>query len=91
MKAGQTTSSPCPDPERLEDEDDRVRSVSDAYGLANAEVTRSLLLERLDVRAEDELAVFEHVLDRRLELREERRVLRLHVDEGNLLRHSRRV
>ncbi len=79
------------DPERLEYEDDRVRSVSDPYGLAYPEVTRGLLLERLDVRTEDELPFLEHVVDRRLELREERRVLRLHVDEGDLLHHSRRV
>ena len=73
-----------PDLERVQHEHDRVRAVRDADRLAHAEVARRLLLERADVRAEHELPALEHVVDRLLDLREERRVLRLDVDEGDL-------
>ena len=57
------------DLERVQDEDDRVRAVPDADRLAHAEIARRLLLERADVRPEDELAALENVVDRLLDLR----------------------
>ena len=83
VNAGQITSSPGADLERVEDEHDRVGAVRDADRLGHAEVLGRLLLERLDVRPEDELAVLEHLGEGLLELRDERRVLRLDVNERN--------
>ena len=57
------------DLERVQDEDDRVRAVADPDRLAHTEVPRGLLLERADVRPEDELAALQHVVDRLLDLR----------------------
>src|SRR4029453_2239 len=70
-----------PDLERVQDEDERIGAVAHTYRLANPEVARSLLLERGDVRPEDELTALEHVLECARDLRKERRVLRLDVDE----------
>ena len=57
------------DLERVQDEDDRVRAVSDPDRLAHTEIPRGLLLERADVRPEDELAALQNVVERLLDLR----------------------
>ncbi len=54
----------APDPERVEDEHERVGAVRDADRLGHAEVLGGLALERRDVRPEDEPAVLEHVGER---------------------------
>src|SRR5207247_11193389 len=69
------------DLEGVEDEDDRVRAVADAHRLGNAEVARGLLLERGDVRPQDELTALQHLVDGLPDPWEERRVLRLDVDQ----------
>ncbi len=71
----------APDAHRLEREDERVRAVGDADRMRHAEVRGRLALERLDLRAEDEPAGLEHLREPLLELGDERRVLRLDVDE----------
>ena len=72
------------DAERVEDEHDRVGAVGDADRLGDAEVLGRLRLEGRDVRPEDELAALEHVGEGLLQLRDQRRVLRLDVDERDL-------
>ena len=75
------------DLERVEDEHDRVGAVRDADRLLDAESLGRLALEALDLGAEDEAAALERPLERRLQLRDQRRVLRLDVNVGN--RHCR--
>ena len=72
---------PGADPHRLEHEQECVRAVRDSDRVLDAEVGGGLMLEGLDVRAEDEAAVLEHVGDAFLELGEKRRVLRLDVNQ----------
>ena len=76
------------DPERLEREDERVGAVRDADRVRDSEERRGLVLERLDLRPEDEAAGLEDCREALLELGDQRRVLRLHVDEWDLLRHA---
>ncbi len=75
---------PLADPERVEREDERVRPVRDADRVLDAEVGRRLLLEGADVRAEDEPAGVEDLGDSLLQLVQQRRVLRLDVNERDL-------
>ena len=72
-----------PDAERVEDEDERVRPVGDADGVADAEVGGGLLLEGAHLRAEDESAGVDDLSEAVLQLLDERRVLRPDVDERN--------
>ena len=77
-----------PDAEPVEHEHDRIRAVGDADRVGYAEVLGGLALERLHVRAEDERrARVEDVGERVLQLRDQRRVLRLDVNEWDP-RHS---
>ena len=68
---------------RVEDEHDRVGAVRDADRLLDAEVLGSLALEPLDLGAEDEAPALERAREGRLQLRDERRVLRLDVNVRN--------
>ena len=70
-----------PDLERLEAEHDRVRAVPDADRVRHAEPRRRLLLEGADVRPEDEHAGVENVGEPLLQLGDQGRVLRPHVNE----------
>ena len=81
------------DSHRLEHEQQRVRPVGDADPVLDAEVVRGLLLEGLDVRAEDEPPVLEDGGDALLQLGQEWLVLRLDVDQrdGHSVRQSRSV
>ena len=83
MNAGQITSSPVSDPERIHDEHERVGSVGDADRLLYTEIVRRLALERGHVRPEDERAAREHAVDRLADAREKRLVLCLDVNQGN--------
>ena len=76
------------DPHCLEREDERVRAVRDADRMRDIEVGRRLALERLDLGPEDEPSGLEHRGEALLELGDEGRVLRLHVDERD---HDARV
>ncbi len=76
------------DLERLEREDERVGAVRDADRVRHSEERRGLVLERLDLRPEDEASGLEDCGEALLELGDQRRVLRLHVDEWDLLRHA---
>ena len=78
------TSSPGTDLERVEREHDRVGAVGDADRVLDAEVRGGLLLEGADVRAEDEPAGVENLGDSLLQLVQQRRVLRLDVNERDL-------
>ena len=69
------------DPHRLERENERVGAVRDADRVRHVEVGGRLALERLDLGAEDEAARLEDLGEALLELRDQRRVLRLDVDE----------
>ena len=71
----------APDAHRLEREDERVGPVRDAERVRYAEVRGRLALEGLDLGPEDEAARLEDLCEPLLELRDERRVLRLDVDE----------
>ncbi len=73
------------DPERVEREHERVGPVRDADRVRHAEERGRLALERLDLGAEDEATGLEDGGEALLELWNERRVLRLHVDERDLL------
>ena len=84
MKVGADHLVPLADPERVEREDERVRPVRDADRVLDAEVGRRLLLEGADVRAEDEPAGVEDLGDSLLQLLQQRRVLRLDVNERDL-------
>ena len=75
------------DLERVEHEHDRVGSVRDPDRLLDAEGLGGLAFETLDLRAEDEASALERPLERRLQLRDQRRVLRLDVNVWN--RHCR--
>ena len=70
-----------PDPHRVEDEHQRVRPVRDADRLRNAEVAGGLVLERIHVRAEDELPRLEDALELVEQLGDQRRVLRADVNQ----------
>ena len=76
------------DPERLERDDERVGAVGDSDGVRHAEERSGLVLERLHLGPEDEPARREHGREPLFELRDQRRVLRLHVDEWDLLVHA---
>jgi hypothetical protein len=76
------------DPERVEDEHERVGAVSDPHRLLHAQVLGCLALEALDLRAEDEAAALERPGERLFQLRDERRVLRLHVNVGYRRHHG---
>ena len=76
-----------PDPERVERDHERVRAVRDADRVLDSEVRGGLFLEGLDVRAEDEPARVENVGDSLLQLVQQRRVLRLDVNQRDL-RHG---
>ncbi len=78
----------APDSERFEREHERVGSVRDADRMRDSEERGRFALERLDLGPEDEPAGLENRGEPLLELGDERRVLRLHVDEWNLLRHA---
>ena len=67
----------------VEHEDDRVGAVGAADRLLDAELGRSLALEGLDLGAEDELPGVERARERVLQLRDQRRVLRLDIDVGD--------
>ena len=84
MNDGQITSSPRPIAESVEDDDDRIRPVGDTDRLGHLEIVGRLALEGRNVRAEDELPALEHVGEGLLELRNERLVLSLDVDESDL-------
>ena len=71
----------APDPHRLEREDERVGPVGHAERARNAEIRGGLALERLHLGPEDEATRLEDLGEPLLELRDERRVLRLDVDE----------
>ena len=71
------------DLERVEREHERVGAVRDADRLLDAEVLGRLALEALDLGPEDEAAALEGAGERLLQLRDERRVLRLDVNERN--------
>ena len=71
------------DAQRVEDEHERVGAVRDADRLLDAELLGRLALEALDLGAEDEAAALERPRERLLQLRDERRVLRLDVNVGN--------
>ncbi len=75
------------DPHRIEDEHERVGAVCAADGVERAEQRSRLALERLDLRPEDEAAGLERARECLLQLRDQRRVLRLDVNVGN--RHRR--
>ena len=60
----------APDPERVQDDHERVRSVRDADRLRDVEVLSRLPLERGDVRPEHELPVLEDLRERLLQLRD---------------------
>ena len=77
------------DAHRVHDEHERVGAVRDADRLGDAQVVGGLLLERGHVRAEHEPPVLQHVGEGLLELGDQRRVLRLDVNERNL-RHGRK-
>jgi hypothetical protein len=72
----------------VEHEHDRIGAVGDPDGARYAEVRGGLLLERPEVGAADELPAFENLAEPGLELRDQRRILRLDVNERNLLRHG---
>ena len=72
------------DAHRVEHEDDRVGAVRAADRVGSAELLRGLALERLDLRAEDELAGLERARERLFQLGDQRRVLRLDVNVGDL-------
>ena len=74
---------PGADAHRLEREHERVGAVGDADRVGHAEIGGRLVLERLDLGAEDEAARLENLREALLELRDQRRVLRLDVDERN--------
>ena len=75
------------DPERVQDEDERVGPVRDADRLLDAERLGGLALEPLDLGAEDEASALERALERVGQLGDERRILRLDVNVWN--RHYR--
>ena len=75
---------PLADPHRVEREHDRIGAVRDADRVLDAEVRRGLLLEGAHVRAEDEPARVEDLGDSLLQLVQQRRVLRLDVNERDL-------
>ena len=72
---------PVTDAHRLEREDERVGAVRDADRVRHAEKRGGLALERLDLGPEDEPPRLEHAPNALLELGDQRRVLRLDVDE----------
>ena len=85
VNAGQIDLVAVADPERVEREHERVGAVGDADRVLDAEVLGSLALEALDLGAEDEAAAVEGAGERLFQLRDERRVLRLDVNERNRL------
>ena len=69
------------DPERVEHEHDRIRSVGHADHVADAQVGGGLGLERLHVGPEHEDAGVDHLAEALFQLRHERRILGPHVHE----------
>ena len=72
---------------RVEQDHDRVGAVRDADRLRDAEERRRLLLELPEVRAAYELPVFDDFAEAGLELRDQRPVLGLDVNQ-RYLRHG---
>jgi hypothetical protein len=72
---------PCTDLHRVEDEHERISAVCDPDRPWDAEVGGRLLLERLDVRPEDQSPRIEHFLEALEDLRDQARVLRPNVNE----------
>ena len=79
---------PRPDPERVEHDHERVGAVRDADRVVDAEVRRGFALEGLDVGAEDEASRVDDLRESLVQLAENGRVLRSHVNERN---HKRPV
>jgi hypothetical protein len=80
-----------PDPERVEHEHERIRAVRDADRVLRRRGTPAASRSNaLHVRPEDERARLEHLGERALQLRNQRRVLRLDVNERDL-RHGVQV
>ncbi len=75
------------DPHCIQDKHERVGAVCTADGVESAEQRGRLVLERLDLRPEDEAAGLQRPRECLLQLRDQRRVLRLDVNVGN--RHRR--
>ena len=71
------------DPERVERDHDRICAVRDSDCLLHAEVFGRLALETVDLGTEDEPAGLECPRKRLLQLRNQRRVLRLDVNVRN--------
>jgi hypothetical protein len=69
------------DSHRVEDKDERVGAVGDADRLLDAEIRGRLLFERLHVRPADERRGVENPLEPLPQLLDQRRVLRLHINE----------
>ena len=69
------------DPHRVEDDHEGVGAVGDTHGLLHAQVRGSLLLERPVVRPADELSAVENLAEEGLELRLQRGVLGVDVNE----------
>ena len=74
---------PAADLEGVEHEDERVGAVRDADRVRHAEVRGSLPLERLDLRAQHVASGRNHGREPSLQLVDDRRQLRPHVDERN--------
>ena len=75
-------------PHRLERQHERVRPVGHPDRVRHAEILGCLALERVDLGTEDEPPRLEHRREALLQLRDQRRVLRLDVDERD---HADRV
>ena len=75
------------DPERVESDHERIRAVGDPDRVLDSEVRGGFLLEGLHLRAEDEPAGVEDFDDALLQLVQQRRVLRLDVNQRDL-RHG---
>jgi hypothetical protein len=71
------------DPHRVENDHDGIGAVGDADGLLHAQVGGGLLLERPVVRPADELSALQNLSEKGLELRLQRSVLGVDVNERN--------
>jgi hypothetical protein len=78
-------------PSGLDRERQRGGTGRDAHTVPNAAVRRELLLEALDLLAEDECAAGRHTLEGRAQLLHERLVLAPQVDERYAGRHRDRM
>jgi len=73
-----------------EQREERVRTGRDGHRVRDAVRVRELPLERRDLGTEDELARQQDPARRRLELRQEGRVLSRQIEERNVARGHRR-